>query len=169
MVRRRRRSSKFGNRWVELTRITLTGGDSKNPVQQRTYLVDAKIADNAVKFVNAAQVRFPSLTVNNAFRVADSGTIQTTNTTAPPGAGRHQGGFAIDLDGVNSLSEAELGELYEIANENGFGPATDPASDRPHFLADPTEHGYESLSEAVDENRTDYKENHQEEVPDLYE
>lgn len=153
----------------ELTRITLTGGDSSNPVQPRTYLVDSTIAGNAANFVQAAQSRFPSLSVNNAFRVVDSNTIQTTNTTAPPGASRHQAGFAIDLNGVSALSETELQELYEIADENGFGPATNPASDRPHFSADPTEHGYESLGEAVQENRSDYEQNHQEEVPELYE
>ena len=132
--------------------VTLRGLNSVNTTpKNRNYLVDERIAENVVGFVNKAQERFSGLTVNNIFRAVPSSSIKTGNTTAKK-LSRHQAGFAIDLNGVKSLSKSELKELNAIASEFGFNPLRNQASDPPHFSINPTTEGYGSLKEGVDEN-----------------
>ncbi|MDA9316381.1 hypothetical protein N9Q58_00515, partial [Polaribacter sp.] len=133
--------------------VTLRGLNSVNSTpKNRNYLVDERIAGNVVGFVNKAQKRFSGLTVNNIFRAVPSSSIKTGNTTAKK-LSRHQAGFAIDLNGVKSLSNSELKELNTIASEFGFNPLRNQASDKPHFSINPTTEGYGSLKDGVDENK----------------
>ena len=142
----------------EMVKIQLRGTNAENPgLAIRDYWVDAKIANNMVNFVNQATEKYPKLSVNNTFRLQDSSTIKTNNTKAQ-GLSRHQAGFAIDLNGTNSLSPSELKDLRDIAATNSLAPALKPDSDKPHFSADPVKHGYSSLKEAVKVNRADFKE-----------
>ena len=138
--------------------VTLRGLNSVNTTpKNRNYLVDERIAENVVGFVNKAQERFSGLTVNNIFRAVPSSSIKTGNTTAKK-LSRHQAGFAIDLNGVKSLSKSELKELNAIASEFGFNPLRNQASDPPHFSINPTTEGYGSLKEGVDENKGHFDE-----------
>jgi hypothetical protein len=122
----------------------------------RTYYLDQSIANNVVSFVNQARQRFGQLSVNNTFRTQSSSSINTSNTKAS-GLSRHQAGFAIDLNGVRTLSDSQLIELNAIAADHGLAPLRNQSQDLPHFSADPTMHGYSSLAEAVNINRNHYE------------
>jgi RHS repeat-associated protein len=140
-----------------LVSVKLIGLSSSNPTKElRTYFVEKKIAESMVGFVNRAIDTYPQLSVNNIFRENASSEINTTNTKAK-GISRHQAGFAIDLNGVGSLSSDELSNLNTIASEYGFKPLPNQANDLPHFSANPTDHGYHSLQSAYDENQNHYK------------
>lgn len=139
----------------ELTTFEAKGLTSKDPVlKTRTYYADTKVAKGMEKFANAAYKKY-GVTVNNTFRLEDSSKIKTKNTRAK-GLSRHQGGFAIDLNGVGRLSAEQLKGLNALAAENGLAPLANQAKDLPHFDADPTKHGYKSLKDAVDVNKGDY-------------
>lgn len=136
----------------------MKGLTSDDPVlKTRTYYVDSKIAKSIVGFVRDARAKFKNLSVNNTFRLGTSENIKTSNTKAK-GLSRHQAGFAIDLNGVGTLSDDERGELNKIASEYGLSPLADQKKDLPHFSSDPTKQGYESLDAAVDENSSHYSE-----------
>ena len=133
--------------------VTLRGLNSINTSSKnRNYFVDERVAENVVGFVNKAQKRFSGLTVNNIFRAVPSSSIKTGNTTAKK-LSRHQAGFAIDLNGVKTLSKSELKELNSIASGFGFNPLNNQSKDPPHFSINPTVEGYGSLKEGVDENK----------------
>lgn len=151
----------------ELTTISLYGGDKNNPLQNRTYLIDKKIATNATSFATQARNAFPNLSVNNAFRIKSSQDINTTNTKSK--TSRHQGGFALDLNGVGNLTKEQRTQLDKIAANHGFGPAINREKDLPHYSSDPKEYGYKSLNDAISENRNDYNKNFKDKVPNLYE
>ena len=147
----------------ELKAVKMMGLSSSDPVlKERTYYMDTKVADKAVSFVSEARKKFSKLSVNNSFRLESSSTIKTKNTTAK-GLSRHQGGFAIDINGVSKLSDKELKELNKIAKKHGFAPLKNQKKDLPHFSANPTDHGYKSLKAAMDENKKDYEKKTKEE------
>lgn len=136
--------------------VILKGLTSEDPVlKNRTFFIDSKISDNVKRFVSEANSNFSSLSVNNTFRSQSSSKIKTSNTKSK-GLSRHQGGFAIDLNGVSALNDKQLGELTSIAAKYGLYPLKNQNDDKPHFSADPTKHGYADLKAAVDENLTDY-------------
>ena len=138
--------------------VQMMGLSSKEPsLKLRTYYVEEKIAGNITSFVSDARAKYPSLSVNNTFRVKDSSTIKTTNTKAK-GLSRHQAGFAIDLNGTGNLTKNQLQDLRDISKKNGLGPALKPDADKPHFSADPKKYGYKSLVDAVNTNKKDYLE-----------
>lgn len=136
-----------------LVLVTLPGLNSKHsPVQDRQFLVDSRIAEQTVGFATEALNRFKGrLSVNNIFRGVPSSQISTGNTKAK-GLSRHQGGFAIDFNGVKGLSDEERGELNSLAEKHGFNPLTDQMKDPPHFSINPLEEGT-TLSDAVSENK----------------
>ncbi|NIP27337.1 MAG: hypothetical protein GWO38_26870 [Phycisphaerae bacterium] len=139
----------------ELAAFQAKGLTTDDPnLKTRTYYADTKVADKMGDFAAAAYKMF-GVTVNNTFRIEDSSQIKTTNTRAK-GLSRHQGGFAIDLNSVGRLTPKQLEKLNALAAKHGFYPLDDQGSDLPHFSADPTDHGYKSLKEAVDVNRKDY-------------
>src|SRR5690606_9203118 len=72
------------------------------------------------------------------------------------GLSRHQGGFAIDFNGVKTLSKSQLIDLNGLAKEHGLAPLVNQSNDLPHFDSDPTKYGYKSLKESVDENKAHY-------------
>lgn len=140
----------------EVTRVNLPGlTRNDSTVSMRPYWVDTKMADSVVGFVNEARQKFSQLSVNNIYRIEDSSTINTDNTTAN-GLSRHQAGTAIDLNGVGTLSDTELQSLNEIAEKYHLSPLVDQAGDLPHFDRDPTAIGYKSLKDAVEINKQDY-------------
>jgi len=151
----------------ELQKVNLIGGDRNNTIQIRTYLFDKTIAADAKNFVSQANKAFPAITMNNAFRIKSSQDIATTNTKSK--VSRHQGGFALDLNGVGSLNTEQRSRLDTIAAEHGFSPAIDRDADLPHYSSNPTENGYKSLDAAIKENKSDYNLNHKGEVGNLYE
>ena len=130
--------------------------DSKNTqLKQRAYYVDSEVGYQVKSFVESAMEKFGELSVNNVYRSFSSSEINTGNTKAK-GLSRHQGGFAVDFNGVKGLSKDQLKQLNELAKENGLAPLGNQANDPPHFDADPTKHGYKSLKESVDENKAHY-------------
>ena len=140
----------------EVVPVQLKGKSSSDPILKvRTYYIDKKIASDLKSFVGEATAKYPSLSVNNTFRIQDSSTIQTTNTKSK-GLSRHQAGFAVDLNGTSNLSKSSLNDLRSIAQKNNLGAARKPDLDKPHFSANPTKHGYNSLKGAVMKNRKDY-------------
>jgi RHS repeat-associated protein len=139
----------------ELTTFQARGLTTDDTIlKARTYYADTTVANAMANFAASAHESF-GISVNNTFREKDSSTIKTNNTRSK-GLSRHQAGFAIDFNGVKLLSPAQLKELNSLAAEHGFAPLPDQASDLPHFSADPMQHGYNSLKEAVDVNRKDY-------------
>ena len=104
-----------------------------------------------------ARKKYEILSVNNTFRNYPSSKIKTSNATAK-GLSRHQGGFAIDLNGVSTLNKKQLKNLNKIAAKYGFSPIKNQSKDLPHFSSDPKKHGYKNLSEAVKENYAHYDE-----------
>lgn len=140
----------------ELGSFQARGVDADNPtVSTRTFYVDKKILDDVKGFVKDATDKFPALSVNNTFRTEPSSAIDTKNTKAK-GPSRHQGGFAIDLNGVGDLSKDDLKKLNEIAKNHGLEPLTKQSDDLPHFSTDPTSHGYKDLNAAIEENKKSY-------------
>jgi len=136
--------------------ITLKGMDAANPkLQVREYHVDSKIGYQMKAFAESAMEKFGNLSVNNIFRTQPSSSIKTGNTKAK-GLSRHQGGFAIDFNGVKNLSKDQLKALNALAKEHGLAPLPTQSNDPPHFDADPTKHGYKDLKQAVDENKAHY-------------
>ena len=136
--------------------VTLLGLDSKNPkMQERKYYVDSKVGYQLKGFVEDATDNFKNLSVNNVYRPFSSSDIKTSNTKAS-GLSRHQGGFAVDFNGVKNLSEKELQLLNKIAEKYGFAPLVDQLKDLPHFDTDPSNYGYRNLKEAVNENKLHY-------------
>jgi len=141
-----------------LVAVTLTGLNRENPIaKKRNYLVDSKIAENIVGFVMSAQEKFNNLSVNNIFRNISSSDIETNNTKSN-GSSRHEGGFAIDLNGVGRLSKNELGILNEIASEFGLNPLKKQSEDLPHYSTDPVSTGYSGLAESINENKGHFNE-----------
>jgi RHS repeat-associated protein len=136
--------------------ITLKGLDANNPkIKQREYYVDSEIGYQMKAFAESAMEKFSNLSVNNVYRSFSSSEISTGNTKAK-GLSRHQGGFAIDFNGVRTLSKSQLEDLNELAKEHGLAPLINQANDLPHFDSDPTKYGYKDLKEAVDENKSHY-------------
>ncbi len=143
-----------GDSLKPVTMVGLTSQDTE--LKQRTYYVDSKIADNVVGFVSKARSRFSTLSVNNTFRLGPSSSLNTKYTKAKD-LSRHQGGFAIDMNGVSRLSDDDRSVLNEIAAEFGLYPLKNQGSDPPHFSANPTDYGYTDLGDAVDENKSHYE------------
>lgn len=140
----------------EVVPIVMNGLNSSSPVlQSRTFYVDKKIANDVQGFVGEVTGKYNGLSVNNTFRLQNSSTINTTNTKAK-GLSRHQAGFAIDMNGTGRLNNKELQDVRSISNKYGLTPALIPNRDKPHFSADPTQHGYSSLQDAVKQNKADY-------------
>ena len=101
--------------------ITLKGLDGKNPqLKQKEYYVDSEIGYQMKAFVDGANEKF-GLTVNNVYRSYPSSQISTGNTKAK-GLSRHQGGFAVDFNGVKNLSKSQLKALNALAKEHGLAP-----------------------------------------------
>ena len=141
----------------ELASFEAKGLTSADPVlKNRTYYSDTSVAKNMKAFADTANKTF-GLSVNNAFRLEDSSKIKTDNTKAK-GLSNHQGGFAIDLNGVGTLSPDQLKKLNVLAEKNGLHPLKSQGDDVPHFETSPTEHGYKSLKDAVEVNKADYLE-----------
>ena len=139
-----------------LMSINLKGADADNPqTKQRDYYVDSKIGYNLKGFAEEAIGEFKQLSVNNIYRPNSSSDIKTGNTKAK-GLSRHQGGFAIDFNGVKTLSKDQIKILNKIAKDFGLAPIANQSSDPPHFDSDPTNYGYSSLKDAVNENKTHY-------------
>ncbi len=136
--------------------VTLRGLDKENPkLKDREYFADSKIGYQLKAFVEDAIGNFDNLSVNNVYRPFSSSNINTGNTKAK-GLSRHQGGFAVDFNGVKTLSVSQNTLLNELAKKHGFAPIVKQSDDPPHFDTDPTKYGYKSLKESADENKSHY-------------
>ena len=134
----------------------MRGADAAHPqVKQRDYYVDSEVGYQVKGFAEEAMGEFSQLSVNNVFRPFASYQISTGNTRAK-GLSRHQAGFAVDFNGVKTLSKADLKKLNELAKSFGLAPLATQSADPPHFDSDPTKHGYDSLKDAVGEDKTHY-------------
>jgi RHS repeat-associated protein len=140
-----------------LVKVNMMGLSTEDPVlKNREYYLDSKIAENVTGFVREARSRFNYLSVNNTFRDGPSTQINTKYTKAK-GLSRHNAGFAIDLNGVLSLSSKDQKILNKIAAINGLFPNSNQKEGPVHYSSNPTDFGYNSLDQAVNENLQDYK------------
>jgi hypothetical protein len=141
----------------KLKKVVLPSMNKNNPVtKDRIFFLDEKVADKYKKAINKLKKEKLPYAVNNAFRIKNSSDIKTTNTKAK-GLSRHQGGFAIDINGLSKLNKKDLKKVDKIMKEYGIKPLNKRAKDYPHFSSNPKSYGYKSLKDAVDENLKDYK------------
>jgi uncharacterized protein YcbK (DUF882 family) len=143
-----------GKELVSFEAMGLTSDDPN--LSNRTYYIDKKIVENIKSFIKEVTSEFSQISVNNTFRIESSDKIKTKNIKAK-GLSKHQAGFAIDFNGVGTLSKIELKKLNDIAKKYGFAPIKNQNKDLPHFEADPTKFGYENIDAAVKENKASYE------------
>jgi len=133
--------------------IKVTRGDM-------SVLVDKKIAGRVNGFLKEIEEGKIPVTINNSFRtMAEQQDLydkrdENSNPVAKPGTSRHESGFAIDLNGVSTLTDRQKKDLNTAAEDNGFSPLD---GDPPHFESDPIEAGYKNRKAAIDENQKDYE------------
>ena len=123
------------------------------------FLFDDQISAGMFKSLTAAFKKFDGLSVNNSFRTAKSSSLKTKYTKAK-GLSRHQGGFAVDLNGVSGLKAPQIKALDKIMRGAGAFPLKNKRMRDPgHYSINPALHGYDSLRDAVDTNLLDWTNN----------